>query len=284
VPVPSPVIGPGLRETLSKYLPTWLGNVPGFRNLYSVIWTVALIGDALREIVWEGQLAAYPGVGTPTANPLIAQSRGLLQGPNETSAAFAIRAINWLTTAKQIGSPIQLVSQIQTYLVGQGSLGAGIYPVVMVVDRSGRTVTANADQSITEGTVTWAWDNLGGWVDGAGYHAPVEVDGWWSDNWLVIQDPWTHYTSFTDAAWLAAWETGDQTVDTLTPQAIVAGVLQLVGWLKGQHMFVRAISWVPTPSSFVPNGYYGNASHNVAGTQTQERNNALAYWEPLGGG
>ena len=79
-------IGPSLRATLATYIPTWLANVPGLRNLFSLVWTVALLGDMLREIAWEGQLAAYPGVGTPTALPYIGASRGLVQGPLEPNA------------------------------------------------------------------------------------------------------------------------------------------------------------------------------------------------------
>ena len=50
--------------------------------------------------------------------------------------------------------------------------------------------------------------SLGGWVDEHGYHAPAEVDGWWSDGWVLIQDPYTHYTGFSDPNWLAAWNSG----------------------------------------------------------------------------
>ncbi len=277
--------GPSLRATLSKYVPTWLANVPGLRNLFSIAWTFALFGDCLREIALEGQFAAYPGVGTPTANPLIGASRGLIQGPNESNALFAKRCIAFRAMWKTAGRAATLASNVQAYLVGTGNLGAGVYPVVMIVDRAGVAVTANADTSISEATITWDWDNLGGWVDGAGYHAPAEILGtvtgmpWWSDLWIVIEDPFTHYASFSDPAWLAAWNSGDQTIDSLCPQAVVQGLqVSIIEPLKGAHEYVRNVTWVPSVAGFTPTGYYGNSSRNVAGVQTPTRTIGNSYW------
>jgi hypothetical protein len=276
-------IGPSLRATLATYLPTWLGNVPGLRYLFSLAWTIALLGDGLREIAWEGQLATYPGVGTPTALPYIGASRGLVQGPLEPDAHFAVRCRNWLTAAATMGSAEAIVREVQAYLVAQGSLGAGIYPIVAFIDRRGNKTTANADQSITESLIAWDWDELGGWVDGSGYNSPATVTGWWSDGWLLIQDPYTHYAGFGDPNWLAAWDSGDQTIDSLTPQAIVSAIESLVDTWKGAHVYVRCIVWCTSPGAFVPTGYYGNCSRNIAGLQTRVRNGAFSYWQPNDG-
>ena len=97
-------IGPSLRGTLGTYLPNWLQNVPGLRNLFSVLWTFALLGDGLREIAWQGQIANYPGVGTPTALPFMGATRGLIQGPTEPQAAFAARLRSWLAAVAEMGS------------------------------------------------------------------------------------------------------------------------------------------------------------------------------------
>lgn len=276
-------IGPSLRGTLGTWLPTWLGNVPGLRRIYSILWTTALIGDCFREIAWEGQLAAYPGVGDPSALPYIGASRGLVQGPLEPNASFAVRCRNWLSAVALMGNAEGLVQQVQAYLVGQGSLGAGVYPVVAYVDRHGNMTTANADQSITESTVTWNWDDLGGWVGATAYRGPPELADWWSDGWLLIQDPYTHYTGFSDPNWLAAWNSGDQTIDSLTPQAIVSTVQSIVDTWKGGHVYVRCIVWCTSPATFSPSGYYGNWSRNVSGTQTAQRNGAYSYWQPVQG-
>jgi len=276
-------IGPSLRATLATYVPTWLGNVPGLRNLYSLLWTFALIGDCYREIALEGQFAAYPGVGTVTALPYIGASRGRVQGPGESDAAFAARCLSWLTDVAEMGNSEGLVKEVQAYLVGQGSLGAGVYPVVAFVDRHGNKTTANADRSITESSVSWTWDTVDGWVDEFGFHGLAEIATYWSDGWLLIQDPYTHYTGFSDANWLAAWNSGDQTVDSLTPQGIVSAVQGIVDTWKGGHTYVRCIVWCASPGSFSPPGTYGNWSSNQSGTQAATRNGALSYWQPVGG-
>lgn len=273
-------IGASLRGTLATYCPTWLGNVPGLRNLFSVLWATALLGDGLREIAWEGQLAAYPGVGTSTALQLIGASRGLVQGPFETNAHFGVRCRNWLSIVSEMGNAGGLVTQVQAYLVGQGSLGSGVYPIVSFVDRAGNLTTANADESITESSISWDWDDVDGWVDGMGFQPPTTVEGYWSDGWLIIQDPYTHYSGFSDPNWLAAWDSGDQTVDSLTPQAIVAAIEAMVESWKGGHVWIRCIVWCPDPATFSPAGVYGNWSNGSTGTQVATRTPGNSYWQP----
>jgi hypothetical protein len=251
------------------------------------MYVIATLGDCLRQIALEGQYAAYPGIGTPTANDYISQSRAILQGPNESPSQWAPRAIAFRTAGAAMGSNKQLALNIQAFLCGQGNLGVGIYPVVAIVDRSGDVITANANQTITPSTVTWTWDNSGGFVDGTGFWPPSTVTGWYADQWIVIQDPFTHYTGFSDPNWLAAWNSGDQTVDSLCPQAIVQGVFTILAGWKAAHEFERCILWVPNVATFLasgPNGYWGNWSHNTGTTQTLQRTVGYSFWTPPGGG
>lgn len=277
-------IGRSLRAALASVVPTWLANLPGFRNLYAYCWSIALLGDCLREIAWEGQLAAYPGVGTPTALPYIGQSRGLTQGPSEANANFAARCIAFRDAWARAGSAESICEQIQSFLVGIGNLGAGVYPVVRIVDRQGNAVTRNADQSFSYSTISWDWDELGGFVDDRGWRPPAQVDTWWADIWVLIQDPFTHWTGFSDVNWLAAWNTGDQTIDAQCPQSIVQAVLTLISTFKGEHSWVRAVVFAPNPTTVSPSGYWGNASHNFTGVQTAQRTASFSYWTPAGGG
>ena len=273
-----------LRNALSSFIPNWLANRPALNTGFKVLYSIALVADAMIETGWEGLLGAFPGVGTSTALPLIGASRGLLQGPHESDDAFASRSVDWLATWELAGSAQGLGEQLQSYLVQPD----GTYPVVIVIDRNGNTTTMNADQSVTfSSTGFFEWDYQGGWVDGIRFNPPVVVDTWWSDLWVIIQDFSTHYTSFTDPNWLAAWNSGDQTIDGLVPQSTVQGILSIVDVWKGAHTYVRSIVFTPDPSAFLvtpPNGYWGNASHNVAGTQTTERVSTNAYWAPMGGG
>lgn len=285
-PYPATGLERSLRAALASIVPTWITNVPGFRNVYSYLYVIALLGDCLREMAWEGQLAAYPGVGTPDALPLIGQSRALTQGPSEPDATFVQRCITYRQALVRAGSAIELGAQIQDFLVGLGTLGAGVYPVLAVIDRNGYTATLNADQSVTISTQSWDWDDFGGYVDGTGFHPGSEVDGWWSDNWIIITDIFsTHYTSFSDTHWTGAYGSGDQTLDSLCPQSVVQGLMSLIAPWKGAHMYVRGIIWVPSVSAFfaTPNGFWGNWSHNFSGPQVPTRTAAYSYWHPLNG-
>lgn len=277
-------IGRSLRAALASVVPTWLANLPGFRNLYAYCWTVALLGDCLREIAWEGQLAAYPGVGTPDALALIGPSRGLTQGPSEDNGVFAARCIAFRDAWAIAGAAQSVAEQLQSLLVGTGGLGPGVYPVIRVVDRAGNAITVHADQSVTFSTLSWDWDDLGGWVDERGWRPPASVETYWADRWILIQDPFAHWTGFADSNWLAAWNTDDQTIDSRCPQSIVQAVLSLVSTFKGGHMWVRAIVFAPDPTTVVPSGYWGNWSRNVSGVQTATRTPSLAYWIPNFGG
>jgi hypothetical protein len=278
------VVGRSLRAALASIVPTWLANVPGFRMLYAFAYCVALLGDCLREIAWQGKSAMFPGLGTTSALPLIAQSRGLIQGPAEPDDVFAARCVRFRDIHAQDGSPEGLATEVQAYFVGFGSLGAGVYPVVRFVDRQGNTTTCNADLTVTKGTATWHWDDVAGWVDGTGFHAPAEVMTYVGDAWILVQDPFAHFTSFTDPAWLAAWNSGDGTIDGANgTQAMVQDLTTIVARGKAAGTYVRGIFFVSNPTTFAPAGNIGNASTNLNGAQTQTRDNASGYWDMMGG-
>lgn len=277
-------VGQSLRASLASITPTWLANVPGFRTLYSVAYVIALLGDCLREIAWEGQLAAYPGVGTPTAVEYMAPSRALIQGPAEPYETFVARLLAFRQTHDIDGSPQGLAAMIQAYLYQIGDLGTGVYPLVEVVDRAGHVALAIDDLGTLEvihETRAWDWDESGGWVDGVGYHPPAVIDTWWADFWIIIQDPFVHYTSFSDPNWLAAWNSGDFTLDSLCPQQVVQDLTGIIGATKGLHMFDRCVIWT-TNDTFAPTGLYGNASHNVNGVQAAQRIATNSYWDLCG--
>lgn len=276
----------GWRTTLANVVTNWMSNRPKANVGFRFLWSLILPLDLQMAAIWQAVNNWAPGSpgATPTALPYIAQARGRLQGPTEPDDAFAARCRSFIDDWELCGSSQALALEVQAYLCGQGSLGAGVYPVVRVVERNGDTATANADWSVTFGTVSWTWDSLGGWVDDVGYNLPSVVVGWWSELWVVIQDPYTHYASFSDPAWLAAWNSGEQTFDSLTPQEVVAGVQSIVDTWKGRHMYVRNISWVTDPTTFAPDGYYGNSSFSSGHSSGYARNPAFSYWEPAQGG
>jgi hypothetical protein len=72
-------------------------------------------------------------------------------------------------------------------------------------------------------------------------------------------------------------------VDSLCTQQVVQGVQSIVDVWKGAHVYIRCIVWCPSPTSFAPDGQYGNWSINSSGTQTAKRTVTNSYWQPLNG-
>jgi hypothetical protein len=274
-----------LRNALKSIIPIWLSDRPFLNTAFKCLYAIALMGDLLLETTYEGLQAAFPGVGTDTARPYVAASRGLLQAPNESNAAFAQRCIDWLTTWEDAGSAETLSQQIQGFLIGAGTLGVGVLPTVRIVDRSGNCVTANPDGTTAKTTISWNWDTVLGWDDGQTAVPGGAVASYWSDTWILISpDPFPHYTGTSDALWLSNFGNvnglggGHQ-----VPRGYVDGILTLIATWKGAHTWVRNVIWCSDVTTFVPDGSYGNFSRVSNGVQVPGRDPNARYWDPLNG-
>lgn len=263
-----------------SYLPKWLTNRVASSAGFKLLWVLTLQLDIMVEYAIQGIQAAWPGHGTPTALPLIGQSRGIPQGPHESDDAYAAHLQQWLSIWSNAGSESTLAQEVQRYLTP----ASGPLLTVQVVTRRGFTYTANPDGTITESSRAWNWDGVAGWIDGFAMHTPAEVSGWWSDLWiLVAPDPFVRYTSFTDPAWLAAWaapNSGQVALGHEAPQTTSDGLISVIAAMKGAHQYVRAVIFCASVTTFAPGGTFGN--NTVNGTITRDR--TARYWEPFQGG
>lgn len=278
-----------LRDALTSIVPNWLANRPGLNTGFKVLWAMALMCDVLIEVALQGLRAAWPGKGTSTALPLVGQSRGLIQGPNEPDASFAAWCRAWLTTWFNAGSAELLAQNIQRYLTPS----SGPLPVVRVVDRQGQWVTANADGSTTfQVDTAWNWDSV----------SNPERASWWGDIWIVIvPSPYAVYANL--AAWSGVWGVPNSTgLGHAVPQSDVDNILSTVSTWKGLHNYVQAIIWTTNTVLFVPgslsasgnpDGTWGTWSKVVNGVQVPARNaspsvgqggGSVRFWEPAKGG
>jgi hypothetical protein len=274
----------GLRASINSFVPNWLSNRLGLNNGFKILYTIALIFDAILTVCLQGIRATFPGFGTPTALPILGQARGLIMWLNETNEHYAARLINFRNTWANAGSTELLAQLIQGYL--------GTNPVVRIVNRGGLFVTANADGTTSVQVDTnWDWDST----------SNPEREFYWSDIWIIISpSPYTvTFQSFTDPNWVLAWggATGGG-IGHNAPRVQVSNLLQLISTWKGAHTYVRAIIWTTDTTLFVPgnltitgnpNGTWGNWCFETGGNSLPSRTRVTSlgtvrYWTPPNGG
>jgi hypothetical protein len=251
-------------------VPNWLSDRLGLNVGFTVLFTIALIADALVETMFEGVAAAWPGsTGTPTALPYIAQSRGLFLGYQQSDADAATFLQGWLDIWKYAGAPFMLAQLVQTYL--------GNNLVVRVVERRTgatrfTTIDENNDVSFVDDD-TWDWDET---------QYPARA-AFWSDLWIIVyltDGRWPHYTTLGDSEFLTTWGTyGNVGCGFQIPQTVSNDLKSLASIFKGAHTYVRAFIFTTDDTIFVPeslggaypNGYWADWSRNLADVQTPSR-------------
>lgn len=275
--------------------PRWLKQPKWMRVLYSHLKPL----DRIMNAMIEGVAATWPGVGTATALPALGQSRGIIQGPNEPNAMYEARLINWINAWNGAGGDDWLALNIQGFLTGAGSLGAGILPTVRVVHRNGQWTIAQPNATITFASSPWNWDGVNGWVDDVGQKPPATTANYWSDTWIVVApDPFTRYTGTSDPLWLATagqvggGAGGGTGIGHDVSRAYVDGILAIckaTAW-RPPHTWLRSIIWAGDTTSFSPalfvtnpDGNYGNANKNVKGVAVPSRASSARYWDIFGG-
>jgi hypothetical protein len=282
----------GWRNWLAQMIPNWQTRRPGLETGFRFLWSIVVQFDVLLELALQGVNDAAPGEpnATPTALPIIARSRGLIQGEAETNDHFALRLQNWRTNGLAVAPPAvpqvwtqrgqteKLALQIQNFL--------GNTPTVRIIERlynvSGPRqalyTTAAPDGTTSTAVANWDWDSVSGWTDDTSTYAGAAMSGWWSDFWVVI-DPGT-YTRGTSITPLTGQEVPSTSHDS---------ILQILKDWKGGYTFCRAIIWnyvdglfdPANPSlSGNPDGTWGNWSKILAGNQVPARNILCRYWIP----
>jgi hypothetical protein len=262
----------GFRDSFRSYIPLWLANRPDRNVGYKLLYSIFLPLDWLMQGIVEGLQAQWPGLGTPTALPMIGRSRAIGRGEAESEASYAQRLIRWLDMHIDAGASKVLAAQIHYYLANT--------PVVRIVDRAGQWTTVAQDGSITQTTAPWDWDSKSN---------PERAGHWW-DLWIIVYPCEWPTTGTNLASLVGVW--GARTgvgIGHEVPRAAVQAILALVAQWKGAHTWVRAIVWSYDPSLFDPlnpsapgnpDGTWGEWSKNVNGTEVPARNPTCRFWEP----
>lgn len=282
----------GWRASLPRVIALWQQQRPNAAVGYQFLWTMIVQADIVAENLLQGINDWAPGSpdATATALPLIAQSRGLIQGEAEANAHFAGRLINWRTNGlptappatpkvgNQTGNSRVLAQQIQQFL--------GNTPMVRVIERlystggtpQARYITANTDGTISDVVAAWDWDSVSGWTDDATTWSGAQTRGFWSDFWVVIYP--STYPKGTSVTPLSG---------QVVPKTSRDAILRIVGQWKGIHTFCRAIIWSYNAALFDPaspgtagnpDGTWGNWSH---GSVPARNLTDARYWIPAHG-
>lgn len=257
-------------DVLRAILPKWLTERPTFKNAFRMLFTMVSRLDAGTEILVQLTNARYPGVGTPTALPLIGQSRGLIRGLADTNASFALYLRQWLQLWKHAGQQAALAKAVAHYL---GNVK------VKSVNRGGTMVTVDTDGTVTtEYGVAWDWDSK----------SNPEKAGHWSELWLIVYTPpWPR-----DGQWGVGEKWGANTLGFGhdVPRVDVDAVRGLLADWKRNSSRVNCIIFTydatlfdPTTPSTMPDGYFGKWSKDDPanpGRRIRSRFVDCRYWEP----
>ena len=234
--------------SLAARVPVWLTRPVGWKFLTTMVF----LADTAYETLLQALYARWPGVGTPTALPLIGQSRGMIQGMTETFLAFAARLIQWLSLWQTAGTALTLAKMVQAYVAGS--------PKVIIVNRFGVMTTLNSDGTNTVNYASgWDYDSL----------SNPERAGFWSEIWIIVFAPPWPIASATYPAWywgvlnVNGWGLGFQ-----IPRVDVDAIRSIVDTWKSAHTYVRAVIYTydstlfdPTNPSKMPDGTWGQNSY-----------------------
>ncbi len=258
------------RDIFAKYIPPWLSNRPGFETGYRYLWSMIAPLDAAFDTLVQGKLAAFPGVGTPTALPLIGRMRGILRGEGESVDDYSARLQGWLELWRAAGSAEAIAASIQGFMTD--------HPRVRVITRSGYWITLNEDGTIDRDLQAWDWDS-----------AMPERDDFWSEIWIVVYGGWGTTGPFLDTAGSPTWgEDGYGIGHDVTREAYDAIQGQLAQW-KAAHTKIRAVIFTsdndlfdPSDPSTCPDGTWGTWGSAGEGSRTLGGRNLTTcrYWEP----
>lgn len=253
--------GEGIGRYLRDLAPEWLLGAVGS----TLIAIDGLLCDTLVEMGIQGAAADMPGIGTPTAIPLIERDRRIRRGDWETIKQYAPRAAAWLDSHAKGGLEKSLAAEVGAFYTGTGAR-------VRVVTNSGIWITREPNGEIWKASYPWDWDGH-----------PER----WARYWVIVYAPfpddgtWGDHDSF--------WGDPDQTFGTSASASHCAKLKDVILTFAPGHTRCECVIIAYDPASFdplsapgapgFPDGTWQNWSKNVGGVQVANRLETARYFE-----
>lgn len=265
------------RDAVRRFVPPWLSDrhfSASKRDVaFRYLWSMVAPLDAAMETLVQGLQAPWPGVGTPTAFPLISRTRGIIRGQDESDEDYAVRLRAWLDTWRDAGSAETLARQIRSYLRN--------HPRVRIVNRAGVWFTVNEDGSEERHSAAWNWDGT----------SNPERSGYWSEIWIIVYPTqWDTDPPFLDTAGAPTWGSDTLGIGHDVTREEYDAVLGLIAQWKAAHTKVRAVIWTSDAALFDPEvpaslpdgtwGQWGNGSGSGSRVLGGRNVTTCRYWEP----
>jgi hypothetical protein len=228
----------GFRHSLREFVPQWLQDRPSLQNGFKFLFVWAGVCDIAMQAAIEGVRAAWPGADARVDNlPLIAKSRGLIQGETQSDDDFILDLRGFRTTWQDCGGDVGAAKRLHKWIAGN--------PMVRLISRSGRYTTVATDGTVTQVQAAWNWDGTSNPERNTG----GEVGRY--DYWIVVY-PLTGYVA-TTGHW-GDGQTGNPArgIGNTCTSPEIDTIRGLVATWFGAHINVRTLIWSYDPDAFDP--------------------------------
>lgn len=247
----------GWRSSLAAFIPYWQSwRGAELRVGWTFLQAMATPVDIERELLFQSANDAAPGSpnSAPDALPLIANSRGLIQGEEESDPHFAQRCLNFRTTGlvdapagdpqtwSERGRSERLAQQLQEFISGRPTVRVieRVYSVAPAVPQAWY-VTANPDGTTARVLANWDWDSVLGWTDDRETWTGDQCRKFWSDFWVVIDlSPYSLTGSVTPLTGMRI------------PLSSRDAIRRIVGDWHGAYTFCRSVIYSYNAALFDP--------------------------------
>lgn len=134
------------RNTIYRLIPKW---ARGF-HLFTVLYAIALVTDALWDMLVNGIKIGFAGLYSNESIPRIAAERKMFQGRAESPESFAARLSTWWDVAKRSGCFYMMAKELAAYFL-PGTI------VIEIVTNNGTRHTLGTDGSWVIDSTAWRW-------------------------------------------------------------------------------------------------------------------------------